>query len=89
MIPALSNYYFAKSRSQATSSGIVVLKVGPNQKAYHVHKALLTHHSEYFLKALEGPWKEAEERTVTLEDVEPTVGMYMLFLGLMSSMTRA
>jgi hypothetical protein len=31
----------------------------------------MTQHSEYFQKALQGPWKEAEEGVVRLEDVEP------------------
>lgn len=52
---------------------MVVIEVGPEKIAYHVHKALLTHHSEYFRKALSGPWKEAEERRVQLDDVEPPV----------------
>ncbi|KAJ4361298.1 hypothetical protein N0V95_002000 [Ascochyta clinopodiicola] len=37
---------------------------------YKVYKALLVEHSEYFKKALTGPWKEAEDRVVRLEDVE-------------------
>ncbi|KAF1834986.1 hypothetical protein BDW02DRAFT_620594, partial [Decorospora gaudefroyi] len=38
---------------------------------YHIHKALLVHHSEYFRKALTGPSKGAQEGVVNLEDVEP------------------
>jgi hypothetical protein len=32
---------------------------------------LLAYHSEYFQKALAGPWKEAQEGLIVLEDVEP------------------
>lgn len=66
------------SDSEATSSGIVVLKLGPDQKAYYIHKALLSHHSENFRKALNGPWKKAEEGVVKLQDVEPAVGTFAL-----------
>lgn len=33
----------------------------------------MTEHSEFFKKALQGPWKEAADGTVILEDVEPVV----------------
>jgi hypothetical protein len=55
--------------------------VGPEQQQYHLHKALLTHHSEYFLRAFNGSWKEAEDRIVTLEDVGPvTFGIFVEWL---------
>jgi hypothetical protein len=53
--------------------GVVVVEIGAERKKYHVHKALLVHHSEYFAKALNGSWKEAGEGVVKLEDVEPAV----------------
>lgn len=43
---------------------------GPEGTEYMVHKALLIEHSEYFDKVYKGPWKEAEEGVVKLEDVE-------------------
>jgi len=52
----------------------VILKIGPDRFKYSIHKALLVYHSEYFRKALEGPWKEAEEGTFNLEDIEPDGG---------------
>lgn len=58
------------TRSTAAKDGFVVLEIGPQKQRYHLHKALLTHHSEYFNNALNGPWKEAEENVVTLEDVD-------------------
>jgi hypothetical protein len=42
----------------------------PQNTEYKVHKALLIDTSDYFKKALEGPWKEAEEQTVIVKDVE-------------------
>jgi len=53
----------------------VTVEIGADHKKYCVHKALLTHHSEYFCKALQGPWKEAHEGVVTLEDIESAVCM--------------
>ena len=55
-------------------AGTVFLKIGPDCIKYCVHKALLMHHSEYCPNALRGPWKEAEECVIILEDVEPATG---------------
>jgi hypothetical protein len=67
----------------------VVLKVGLDQKQFHIHKALLVHHSEYFRKALNGPWKEATEGVVKLEDVEPEVGKLTELMQLRISSSMA
>lgn len=53
-----------------SSEGIVVVEVGATKKGYHIHKALLVHHSENFCRALWGPWKEAEEQSVWLDDID-------------------
>lgn len=37
---------------------------------HYIHKALLEEHSEYFKKSLNGPWKEAEDKVVCLDDVD-------------------
>ncbi|KAF1955500.1 hypothetical protein CC80DRAFT_415162 [Byssothecium circinans] len=50
---------------------MAIVEVGPERKKFHIHKALLTHHSEYFRKALSGPWIEAQESVVKLSDVDP------------------
>ncbi|RMZ66167.1 btb poz domain containing [Pyrenophora seminiperda CCB06] len=52
----------------ARESALVVVKLG--KTTYRVHRALLTESSEYFSKAFTGPWKEAREGALTLEDVE-------------------
>jgi hypothetical protein len=36
-----------------------------------LHNSFLVYYSEYFRKALRGAWKEAEERIVSLVDIEP------------------
>jgi hypothetical protein len=40
------------------------------KKKFYIHRSLLVEHSEYFQKAFNGPWKEAQEGVVTLEDVD-------------------
>ncbi|KAH6639639.1 hypothetical protein C7974DRAFT_410597 [Boeremia exigua] len=51
-------------------AGMALIKIGHESTPYYVHKSLLTQHSEYFQRALNGSWKEAEEGVITLEDVE-------------------
>ncbi|KAF1960096.1 hypothetical protein CC80DRAFT_501380 [Byssothecium circinans] len=55
----------------------VTVKVGraphTQDTTYTVHKAFLTHYSEFFMGALQRSRKEAGDQTVTLEDVEPAV----------------
>ncbi|KFY01007.1 hypothetical protein O988_02967 [Pseudogymnoascus sp. VKM F-3808] len=50
---------------------IVTVYVGPREKRYSVHKALLTSQSEYFEKALNGKFKEADEQTIRLPEDSP------------------
>ncbi|KAF2256677.1 hypothetical protein BU26DRAFT_412709, partial [Trematosphaeria pertusa] len=56
----------------------VLVKVGPAQTKYTVQKAFLSHYSEYFRNALNGSWKEAEEGTIVLNEVE--TGVFNLFV---------
>ena len=46
------------------------MEVGPDRVKYYIHEALLVEHSEYFQKALNGPWMEAKEKAVCLDDVD-------------------
>jgi hypothetical protein len=48
---------------------MAVVKVGAAGTEYKIHKALLSEHSEYFKRALNGPWKESQEGVVRLEDI--------------------
>jgi len=58
--------------SQFASAKIVIVEVGlgAGAKKYSLHKDALTAHSDYFRKALQGPWKESQERVVRLDDVD-------------------
>ena len=47
-----------------------VVRIGSRQVEHHIHKALLTFHSEYFCKPLNDLQKKADERAVSLSDVE-------------------
>ncbi|OAK96047.1 hypothetical protein IQ06DRAFT_309608 [Phaeosphaeriaceae sp. SRC1lsM3a] len=53
--------------------GMAVVKIGAESTVYHIHKVLLVEHSEYFQKALNGPWKTAQEDMVELKDVDRSV----------------
>ena len=49
----------------------VIIFVGPERKRYLIHKTLLTNQSEYFDKALNGSFKEADEQSIYLEEETP------------------
>ncbi|KAJ8111849.1 hypothetical protein OPT61_g5650 [Boeremia exigua] len=55
---------------QVAASGIVIIEIGTERQRYHVHKALLARHSDYFNRALTGSWEEAQEGVVALNDVD-------------------
>jgi hypothetical protein len=64
----------ANRSSCATKDGFVTIEIGDEEpKTYYIHRALLVHHSEYFRKALQGPWIEAKENRVVLKDVDEAV----------------
>jgi hypothetical protein len=48
---------------------MAIIKIGLEQVPYHVYKALIAQHSEYFDQAFKGDSKEAKEGIVTLEDI--------------------
>ncbi|KAJ8112979.1 hypothetical protein OPT61_g4786 [Boeremia exigua] len=49
---------------------VVKVVIGPDHTEYYVHSGLLKQHSEYFKRALNGNWKESDENTIRLVDVE-------------------
>ncbi|KAI8930697.1 hypothetical protein NX059_012306 [Plenodomus lindquistii] len=51
------------------AASIIIVKVGAEKEEYSIHCALLISHSEYFASALKGPWNEAQEGVVVLDDV--------------------
>ncbi|KAH7084925.1 hypothetical protein BKA63DRAFT_5680 [Paraphoma chrysanthemicola] len=59
--------------STITKEPMVLVKVSSEHEKHYVHKAMLVHHSEYFRKALQGPWEEARSGKVVLEDVENAI----------------
>ncbi|KAF2998150.1 hypothetical protein E8E13_002140 [Curvularia kusanoi] len=48
----------------------IKVEAGLNHTQYSVHPSLLAKHSEYFKRALNGPWNEAESRVIKLDDVD-------------------
>ena len=57
-------------RAAAREGAMATVVLEPQNTEYTIHRALLIDKSEFFKKALEGPWKEAEERTVKIKDVD-------------------
>jgi hypothetical protein len=53
--------------------GLATVIVGEEKKGFAVHEVLLTHYSDFFRAALNGKFKEAEEKRITLHDEEPVV----------------
>jgi hypothetical protein len=45
--------------------------MGDNTETFNVHTALLTARSEFFKKALNGAWKEAEDKVFKLPEDDP------------------
>lgn len=56
-------------------SGVITVAVGEGekQKEFAVHEALITERSRFFRNAIQGNWKEAEERIVNLTEDHPDV----------------
>jgi hypothetical protein len=60
---------------------VIDIYVGPEKKRYVVHNHLLKSRSEYFDKALNGPFNEAKENSIYLEKDGPaTVGLLVAFM---------
>lgn len=49
---------------------LITIEVDAGLIEYCVHEAVLVHHSEYFQRALNGRWTEADDRVVRLKDVD-------------------
>lgn len=58
--------------------GDTVVEVGADHRKYYINKAVLTRHSEFFATALQGPWREAREGVIILDDIEPAICEYFL-----------
>ncbi|KAF2185408.1 hypothetical protein K469DRAFT_687774 [Zopfia rhizophila CBS 207.26] len=63
------------------SQTIVTIKVGEAQKPFHIHQDLLCHYSPYFKNLFTGSFRENEETSSTLLDVEEsTFARFMDFI---------
>lgn len=58
------------SLSSLLREDVIRIEVGPERTQYFVHPDLLAQPSEYFKRAMNGSWKEAEERVIRLDDVD-------------------
>jgi hypothetical protein len=73
-------------QSQASgylTSPFIRVNVGlePDQKEFFVHQDLVCPRSEFFMNAMKGPWKEAQERKVDLSEEAPeTFALYLELL---------
>jgi hypothetical protein len=60
-------------RYSKSKLGLATVIVGEEKKEFAVHEVLLTHYSDFFRAALNGKFKEAEEKRITLHDEVPAV----------------
>jgi hypothetical protein len=56
--------------SRRYSSPIVPVRVGPHAETFQIHRDILTK-SEYFRKALNGEFQEAQDQAVYLPEEQP------------------
>ncbi|KAJ4334039.1 hypothetical protein N0V95_009273 [Ascochyta clinopodiicola] len=60
-------------RISAQAAHFATVLVGPDKKPFVIHQDLLTYHSQFFKAALTGNFKEAGDKTVTLEEDDPLI----------------
>ena len=58
-------------------SDLITIEVDAGLGKYRVYEALLVYHLEYFQRALNGRWTEADDRVVRLEDVDSDTCEYL------------
>jgi len=58
-------------------SAIIPVRVGPTAELFSVHKDVLTK-SEYFSKALDGDFKEAENQAIDLPEEDPAIFSFVV-----------
>lgn len=56
-----------------SSGPTVKIIVGADKVSWTLHENVLCHFSEYYKKAFQGPFREAEEKEMVLEDDDPDV----------------
>lgn len=58
-------------------SPIIPVRVGPHAEVFSVHRDILTK-SEYFRKALDGEFREAEEQAIDLPEEDPAIFSFVV-----------
>jgi hypothetical protein len=58
-------------------SAIIPVRVGPHAEVFSVHRDILTK-SEYFRRALDGEFKEAEDQAIDLPEEDPAVFSFVI-----------
>lgn len=52
-------------------TNLITIYVSARPRAFSIHENLLTYWSPYFRNAFNGSFREADEKEITLEDVDP------------------
>ncbi|KAF9693806.1 hypothetical protein EKO04_008191 [Ascochyta lentis] len=60
-------------RISAQNAQFATVLVGSHKKPFVIHQDLLTYHSHFFKAALTGNFREAENKTVTLQEDDPLI----------------
>lgn len=58
-------------------SPIIPVRVGPTAEVFSVHRDILTK-SEYFRKALDGEFREAEDQAIDLPEEDPAIFSFVV-----------
>jgi hypothetical protein len=58
-------------------SAIIPVRVGPHAEVFSVHRDILTK-SEYFRKALDGEFREAEDQAIDLPEEDPAIFSFVV-----------
>jgi BTB/POZ domain len=69
--------YIANGKFRRYSSPIIPVRVGPHAETFPVHKDILTK-SEYFRKALDGEFREAEDQAIDLPEEDPDIFSFVI-----------
>lgn len=64
-------------RHRRHQSPIIPVRVGPHADTFYVHRAIMTK-SEYFRKALDGDFREAEQQAIDLPEEDPAVFSFVV-----------
>jgi hypothetical protein len=69
-----ADVWYSNRRHQ---SPIIPVRVGPHAETFYVHRAILTK-SEYFRKALDGDFQEAENQAMDLPEEDPAIFSFVV-----------